>query len=168
MPDFNPVIHYFGKPCKYGHASHGETNLRYRKDGKCVKCCLDRSAEWKENNVDTVRKSGRTYMKKRRETDPEFTWRNDLWYNYGITVEQYRQMFEDQNGVCMICGNSTDYRLCVDHNHETGEVRGLLCRPCNSGLANYQENVVYLQNAINYLRRFKNGSRFSSKCSGCE
>lgn len=51
---------------------------------------------------------------------------------YGITLEQYEQMLTAQNGVCAICGRiPTGRSLHVDHNHKTGEVRGLLCHSCN-------------------------------------
>lgn len=59
--------------------------------------------------------------------------RKHLKNNFDLTIEQYNQMFVDQNGVCAICGNinTKGHRLCVDHNHKTGKVRGLLCVFCN-------------------------------------
>jgi len=56
---------------------------------------------------------------------------------YGITLEEYNDMFIEQDGCCAICGihqSELNYSLCVDHNHETGNVRGLLCRGCNANL----------------------------------
>ncbi len=52
---------------------------------------------------------------------------------YGITGEQYDALYEAQGGVCGICrvANGTTKKLAVDHDHQTGEVRGLLCGPCN-------------------------------------
>jgi len=64
-------------------------------------------------------------------------------------------MFEEQKGCCVICGrHQTEFktRLAVDHNHKTGEVRGLLCRPCNAGIGLFNENLSRLENAINYLK----------------
>lgn len=56
---------------------------------------------------------------------------------YGISIEQYWMIYEAQGGVCFICrrakGNGKK-KLSVDHNHQTGEVRGLLCTPCNRGV----------------------------------
>lgn len=79
---------------------------------------------------------------------------------YGITLEQYRQMLNNQNGVCAICnqpettinkrGNCVQY-LAVDHNHQTGKVRGLLCRKCNRILGDAKENIEIFNSATNYL-----------------
>ena len=65
-----------------------------------------------------------------------------LKINYGITAEVYDAMFKHQNGVCKICKQTERGRyknLAVDHCHKTGNIRGLLCRRCNLGLA-YLEN----------------------------
>lgn len=55
---------------------------------------------------------------------------------YGITLAEYDQMLEEQHGVCAICGGAdpSGRRLAVDHDHETGKVRGLLCTSCNTRL----------------------------------
>ncbi len=74
---------------------------------------------------------------------------------YGITMEVYDAMFKQQNGVCKICKQTERGRyknLAVDHNHATGEVRGLLCRRCNLGLA-YLENPNFMIEASSYLQR---------------
>jgi hypothetical protein len=81
----------------------------------------------------------------------------DLHHVYGITLEQYDEMFTKQNGVCAICGKPETgknqhgvVRLSVDHNHSTGEVRGLLCTRCNKHLG-IIENVDFVQKAQEYL-----------------
>lgn len=73
---------------------------------------------------------------------------------YGITIEQYEILLKNQNGGCAICFSPTGSngkRLSVDHNHETGEVRGLLCDDCNTGLGKFKDNPNLLAIAINYL-----------------
>jgi len=74
---------------------------------------------------------------------------------YGITVEEYDQMVEEQNGCCKICGidepGGNRKRFSIDHNHETGEVRGLLCGSCNAALGLFKDNPTILQSAFNYL-----------------
>jgi hypothetical protein len=76
---------------------------------------------------------------------------------YGITEETYQQMLADQGGVCAICqqecNRSTTERLCVDHDHATGYVRGLLCFKCNTGLGRFNDDLAFLSRAIDYLRR---------------
>jgi hypothetical protein len=63
-------------------------------------------------------------------------------------------MFRAQKGRCRICGGLPDAtgRLCVDHNHATGKVRGLLCRLCNAGLGAFRDNVKCVAEALKYLK----------------
>jgi hypothetical protein len=76
---------------------------------------------------------------------------------YGITLAEYDKMFEDQGGKCAICGNSDEVegrRLAIDHCHDSGKVRGLLCGKCNRGLGLFYDNQELLENAISYLNKF--------------
>lgn len=72
---------------------------------------------------------------------------------FGLTKEAYEQLLEKQNGGCAICGEAcaTGDRLAVDHDHETGEVRGLLCRKHNVGLGMFNDDVDLLLAALLYL-----------------
>ncbi len=74
---------------------------------------------------------------------------------YDISDEQYKQLSVKQNNRCAICsGLELNLRyLCIDHNHRTGKVRGLLCHKCNTILGFVNEDVKILQNAIKYLKR---------------
>lgn len=81
---------------------------------------------------------------------------------YGVTPDQYHQMWAAQGGVCAICGrresainhrNGQAYPLAVDHCHETAEVRGLLCRACNNGIGQLRHDPEILSAAISYLGR---------------
>lgn len=73
---------------------------------------------------------------------------------YGITVEEYSKMYDDQKGLCAICGKDNgDIRLHVDHCHTTGKVRGLLCFLCNSALGKVKDDVAVLEKAILYLQK---------------
>jgi hypothetical protein len=82
----------------------------------------------------------------------------DLQSKYGITLLEYERMYVRQHGCCRVCGDamvrkSHTARSCVvDHNHRTGEVRGLLCHGCNAGLGAFRERIDALENAIAYLR----------------
>jgi hypothetical protein len=73
---------------------------------------------------------------------------------YGITLAEYNKMFEDQGGRCAICGSPDEVegrRLAIDHCHDSGRVRGLLCGKCNRGLGLFYDNKQLLENAISYL-----------------
>ena len=72
---------------------------------------------------------------------------------YGITEEVYQQMLIDSNGICPIC--DCKRTLHIDHNHQTGKVRGLICTSCNTGLGKFKDNIELLTNALKYLKRYK-------------
>jgi len=69
---------------------------------------------------------------------------------YGVTKEFMRGLFQKQNGLCAICG--LDKPLWVDHNHDTGRVRGLLRRGCNTMVLGVLENKKLVEKAIAYLK----------------
>ncbi len=73
-----------------------------------------------------------------------------LKHKYNIESEVYDEMLEKQKGKCGIC-NSVFEIYCVDHNHETGKIRGLLCSSCNKGLGMFTDDIEKLKRAIKYL-----------------
>lgn len=82
-------------------------------------------------------------------------------HSYGVTLEQWNTMFEAQKGCCAICrkhASEIKRGLAVDHNHETGAVRALLCLPCNTALGMFAEDLSTLTAAIEYLRTHNSGS----------
>lgn len=72
---------------------------------------------------------------------------------YGMSLENYQSLLKEQGGVCAICGgtNKNGHALSVDHDHETGKVRGLLCRNCNYALGYIGDSVETAKNIIQYL-----------------
>lgn len=82
---------------------------------------------------------------------------------YGITEEQYRDQLAEQNGVCAICGLPESIRgkggrtkpLAIDHRHTDGQVRGLLCQRCNTGLGFFGDDLDIMASAISYLQQKK-------------
>lgn len=80
---------------------------------------------------------------------------------YGLTLDDYDAMLTAQNGVCAICAaperiqlreERGHRQLSVDHSHVNGQIRGLLCRACNTGIAQFQDNQELLLAAIEYLK----------------
>ena len=69
---------------------------------------------------------------------------------YGITFEDYQDMVSSQHGDCAICGLPTE-ELHVDHDHESGKVRGLLCKKCNMGIGLLGDSLNVLKKPIQYL-----------------
>lgn len=80
--------------------------------------------------------------------------REASWRQRGIAITQieYEQMFREQNGVCAICHKAKSYKLWVDHNHETGKVRGLLCARCNA----LALNIDTVRAVLFYLEQYDN------------
>lgn len=73
-----------------------------------------------------------------------------------MTILQYEKILSSQNGLCALCGGPPGQRrLAVDHDHQTGKVRALLCSNCNTGLGCFSEDVTLLQQAINYIMKYK-------------
>lgn len=79
-----------------------------------------------------------------------------LWKNFGIGLEDYFEMLSEQSGVCRICGRApeetTDFH--VDHCHDGGQVRGLLCGNCNTAIGLLGDSSVVAESAVKYLRDF--------------
>jgi len=73
-----------------------------------------------------------------------------ILYQYGISIEQYEVIWKESRGVCLIC--KSDIRPVVDHNHDTGEVRGILCARCNTALGMMDDDADRLEAAARYLR----------------
>ncbi len=90
------------------------------------------------------------YSRRRRLRNPM----EDRFREYGMTLEKYNQMLENQQGKCAICGGGREkqkYSFSVDHCHATGKIRGILCSNCNAGLGFFKDNPQSLTNAITYL-----------------
>lgn len=97
----------------------------------------------------------------RREAglEREYHWRR----TFGISSEDYRELLRRQGGRCKICGaedsgNKRQHVFSVDHDHVTGEIRGLLCVHCNHGLGAFFDDTDRLRSAIKYLSEFKNAT----------
>lgn len=125
-------------------------NDKSRPRGKAYQCktCMNRKhAEFDRSEYMDV------YYAANKEVMSDQSRAAMLIRKYGITAEQYAEMLFLQGGVCAICkGPGKAYgRLHVDHNHETGRIRGLLCNTCNAGLGQLRDDVELLRAAIAYL-----------------
>lgn len=83
-------------------------------------------------------------------------FRRYLKWQYGLTFDQYEALVAKHGGLCGICKQPQQdpqkQRLCVDHDHQTGEVRGLLCSACNFGIGFFRDNIATLESALAYLK----------------
>ena len=100
------------------------------------------------------------YQREYIRRNPDAHTSRKLKAAYGITLADYNRLLAQQQGKCAICGNAhvpgntarNGKRLHVDHCHESGRVRGLLCSNCNLGIGNLQHDETILLKAIEYLR----------------
>lgn len=104
------------------------------------------------------------FVKKRRSS-PENHRKTHLKKMYNMSLDDYEKMLLECHGVCSICKKPETSKptvlkstkltrlLVVDHNHETGKIRGLLCDKCNRGLGYFKENIINLKEAIKYLKK---------------
>jgi hypothetical protein len=122
-------------------------NFNNKSDGKsyrCKVCDNNARSKWAKENPKKFRESQR---------------RNYLWTKYRITPEDYNKLLKEQGGACAICGKLEEDNivhgkfssLSVDHNHDTGEVRGLLCNQCNRGIGMLGDTPEAIGKALAYL-----------------
>lgn len=138
---------------------------------KCSKCKIDKGLD--EFHKNKAQKDGLcnqckacSSLESRRRSQSEWRKRNlpkvrelHLLARYNITNSDYDKLLESQGGVCAICGTDDpkspqgSIYFNIDHDHSTGEVRGLLCTPCNQGLGFFGDSIDQLEKAIEYLMK---------------
>lgn len=104
---------------------------------------LKRNEEWRQNNLERVALNN---------------WRKNIRRDYGMTIEDYDIIYNNQEGCCAICKKHSStfrIRLAVDHDHETGKVRGLLCDRCNRGIGMLQDSPEICRQAAKYIEESK-------------
>lgn len=117
--------------------------------------------QWREENAEHVSNYGKAYMAEynAREDVQVQAWRRNLWKNYRMTDAEFNKLWNVQSGKCAICSVELLPRgrqpnaVAVDHNHDTGAVRGLLCQACNRGIGLFYDNPTVLQSAAKYLEK---------------
>jgi hypothetical protein len=126
----------------------GEKRVQYKK-------------EWNHKNRDVIAAKQRARVAADPEKYRTYFRNHRIKKVYGISAEQYAQILSEQDGVCAICGrlpngtNHVEENLVIDHDHDTGQIRGLLCNNCNSGMGIIGDAVEHLEAALTYLRRYQ-------------
>ena len=130
---------------------------------QCKKCRNAYYNTYYNSNPEKMKaKNANNWLKRKKYYQSEVgissSRRSHLKRKYGISLEEYNKLSEKQEHKCAICGNSEmntkNNVLCIDHNHTTGKVRALLCGLCNTGLGNFLDNKILLENAIKYLDKY--------------
>lgn len=155
------------KTCKKDKEDSEFVTLKGKPSVRCIICRKERNKQatkfyhkWHDEQI----ANGRKYYHENRERYKFIRRRAALKRKYGITPEQYDLMFKKQNGKCGICDNpfvennkkgwGSKKEPCVDHDHKTGKVRGILCRGCNLSLSMIEdENFILKSNQ--YLKQVR-------------
>ena len=135
--------------CKNGHPRIPENLFA---NNSCKECAKTSNKQWRDAHPEQVQR----YARRRdewRTSHPDH--RKDYWLQskYGISQADYERMLAEQNGQCAICFRLMD-KPKVDHNHETGEVRQLLCNECNCGIGFLREDTILVASALKYLEKW--------------
>ena len=110
--------------------------------------------EYYKKNKKQIDETNKEYYEKNKGKTIEYQRKLALKTRYNLTLEKLDEMLIGQNHKCLICDKSLmETRRCVDHNHKTGKIRGILCIECNSVLGMSHDNVDILKKAIDYLKR---------------
>ena len=130
-------------------------DCKFGVSGVCKKC--KNTSRKEQDRLHPERKKKwrkQSYQKNKDKAKEQY-----LVYHYGINLKEFEYLLQKQNNLCAICQKSetvkhqsgTPKQLSVDHDHETGKIRGLLCYNCNRGIGHLQDNVEILKSAISYL-----------------
>lgn len=126
------------KPLDQFYVYSPENNLRR---GSCATCHSKRAREWIAANPERARATSRRRL---------------LREKYGLNTEQYDALLEAQGGCCACCGSTEprgkgEQTFAVDHDHETGQLRGILCHPCNRAIGLLGDTAEGVRKALLYL-----------------
>jgi len=117
---------------------------------QCKQCCAKKQKEFYANKPEQYQ----NYVKQRRYKNKGLYKRVANLKTFGLTIEDYENMLLRQNNQCAICGTkqcTSGKRFAVDHCHQTGRIRGLLCLRCNQAIGKFNDNYFLLQQAADYV-----------------
>jgi hypothetical protein len=114
---------------------------------------VERATQWRRDNPERFRE----YQKEYRARPERKRAMRDLHYRrtFGISADDFDALVASQGGGCAICGcvPEREASLHVDHDHLSGEIRGILCIGCNQGLGQFRDDPDLLERAAGYVRR---------------
>jgi hypothetical protein len=126
----------------------------FRKRSRCKGCDKKVQSLYKKSNKEVLKIKALSYQRKNpdKRKDYKLRWR------YGASLEIYEKLLVEQGGLCAICKtnnpvNKHKKRFCIDHNHSTGKIRGLLCDNCNKGIGCLKDSKDLVLSALEYLSK---------------
>lgn len=141
--------------CRKGHPFDKKyTDSKGKTQNRCSRCDRERARRWYYANQEKAKQQAREKSARYRAGNPGYWRAQHFLKTYGITLKQRDALAKKQGGVCAVCKSiGKDGKLNVDHDHETGRVRGLLCTGCNVALGAIKEDPNTLKALYRYLRK---------------
>lgn len=148
------------KPLEAFHASARSTDGRGSRCADCVRVLNEAQRHKRRANGKAT-----AYDRERHRA----LYASVVLRRFGMTLADYDRLLAQQGGGCAVCGATADPErsrhghpkaLALDHDHNTGRVRGLLCGSCNKGLGHFHDRVDLLEAAARYLTLFSQSSAF--------
>lgn len=150
MVEKSTIVLTMKRTCiRCGSEFEGDPGTKYCPEHKprtmkrnCIRC-----------NAEFEGGSGAKYCKEHRAQRRQEIFEKRIRDTYGITDAHLQKMVMDQDGRCAICKAPLEpgWKRAIDHNHETGKVRGLLCFKCNWGLGHFNDSAEIMRKAVEYL-----------------
>ncbi len=139
--------------CKQAKDLSSFSKNRARYDGLQTECRECKNAASRRRHAENP-EIGRAYTKKFHQKNPDFSWACTMRRKYGLSTYQFFELLKAQEYSCAICFSKAPGgrgRFHVDHDHATGQIRGLLCHRCNTILGHAKDNPDTLLRAATYL-----------------
>lgn len=137
---------------EYHNSKKNKDKLNYW----CKPCTKINKAEWYKSNINKVLIRSKQWALKNKEKRKLIARKSHLKIKYNMSLEDERKLINNQNNRCAICNNGIIVELNkfhIDHCHNSGKVRGILCNYCNTGLGMFQDSQEYLKSAVKYLKK---------------
>jgi Recombination endonuclease VII len=138
------------RQCKQDRQDNEFDIFRGRKNKTCRECRVKNNL-WYSQDLDGRKTRAKSYYQNIKGKVAQYRSDLRLKRKYSLSREEWNKMLVSQNNKCLLCDcDFTKIKPCVDHNHQTGKIRGLLCRECNLSLG-VIEDIVFMQRANLYL-----------------
>jgi hypothetical protein len=144
--------------CKYGHELSGDNLYLSPKGLRGCRQCRSKYAIASHSKNPVARKRyAREWKRKTQKENPRRLLNYHYVHDYGITIEDRDAKLSQQKNLCMICKRLMD-DPCLDHDHETKQIRDLLCKNCNCALGLLQDDTLIVASALDYLKKWKSNA----------
>lgn len=135
--------------------AHKQRRIQRTKNNRCIACKIEMSPQYTRLRCPVcLKKDKRAY----KQPSAQARKASHIKHKYKLSIEWFQNLIKEQENKCAICridfdGTRTAARPCIDHDHTSGKVRGLLCHRCNTGLGMFKDERELLFAAADYLNQ---------------